>query len=59
MRNDALRLAVSALMIFSMTSTQAQSVAQIDFDSVGRGVAAGSRPERVSHDRRDAASGTG
>ena len=36
MRNDALRLAVSALMIFSMTSTQAQSVAQIDFDSVGR-----------------------
>ena len=36
MRNDALRLTVSALIIFSMTSTQAQSVAQIDFESVGR-----------------------
>jgi len=36
MRNDALRFAVSALMTFSMTSTFAQTVAGIDFESVGR-----------------------
>jgi hypothetical protein len=33
MRNDALRLAASALMTFSMTSALAQTVAEIDFES--------------------------
>jgi hypothetical protein len=36
MRNDALRLAASALMTFSMSSAFAQTVAEIDFESVGR-----------------------
>ena len=36
MRNNALRLAASALMTFSMTSALAQTVAEIDFESVGR-----------------------
>jgi hypothetical protein len=36
MKNNALRLTMSALMTFSMSSTLAQSVAQIDFESIGR-----------------------
>ena len=36
MRNDALRLATAALMAFCVTSAFAQTVAEIDFRSVGR-----------------------
>ena len=36
MRNDALRLAVAVLMTFSVTSASAQTVADIDLESVGR-----------------------
>ena len=36
MKNDALQLVTLALMTFTTTSTLAQTVAEIDFDSVGR-----------------------
>ena len=36
MSNDAWRLAAAALMTFSITSAPAQTVAKIDFESVGR-----------------------
>ena len=36
MRNDALRLAAAVLMTFAVTSAPAQTVAKIDFESVGR-----------------------
>jgi hypothetical protein len=36
MRNDVLRLAAAVLMTFAVTSAPAQTVADIDFESVGR-----------------------
>ncbi|HEY9183230.1 MAG TPA: hypothetical protein VIQ99_08525, partial [Gammaproteobacteria bacterium] len=36
MRNDVLRLGAAVLMTFAVTSASAQSVAKIDFESVGR-----------------------
>ena len=36
MRNDALRLAAAVWMTFAVTSAPAQTVAEIDFESVGR-----------------------